>query len=76
VAEDGAVAAREDRGEPAPLAGEGGVADGVHARVEPVQPGRGDAALDGARREPEGDELGVGDDAVLARGQVGESVVG
>jgi hypothetical protein len=65
VAEDGGGAFREDGGHPAAVLGQLGAADGVHARMDRVQPALTDPVLDALPREPKRKQLPPSDDPVL-----------
>jgi hypothetical protein len=54
MAEDGPIAAGQDRRHPSPLIAEVRVADGVDATVDAVQAAGGDAIANRARREAGG----------------------
>jgi hypothetical protein len=72
MAQHGPLAAREHRGHPTSLAGEGGVADRVHAAVHSMQSFRPDSLLDRPPAEPERLELPAGDHPVLPHGELDE----
>ena len=74
VAEDGARTASQDRGEPASLPAEPGMADRVDATVEQMQVSTPDQALDLLGREASCEELPTADDSVLAGGELGRRV--
>jgi len=65
---------REGGCQPAGLSQKCGVADGVHAPVDPVQPPLGDEALDHPSRQAERCELPPRYEPVLARGERGDAV--
>jgi hypothetical protein len=66
VAEHRAVAGRHHGRHPAPLARHHGVADGVHAVIQAVQPADAGAEADRRVAEPERQQLPASDDAVLS----------
>ncbi|HZB76295.1 MAG TPA: hypothetical protein VE526_08745 [Solirubrobacteraceae bacterium] len=72
VAQDGAVAARENRGPPAAGDADGAMTDGVDAAMEDVEAAVGDADVDLGFGEAEREQLPACDDAALLRGEDGE----
>jgi len=65
VAQNGARAAGEDAGHPAPVAGKAAVTDGVHPLVDPHQMSLRHESLDRGLRVAEGHELPPSHDSVL-----------
>jgi hypothetical protein len=65
VAERGALAAREQRRQPPPLAAQRDVAGGVDAAEHRTQPSRVDGALDHPRGLAGGEQLGAREHTVL-----------
>jgi hypothetical protein len=57
------------------VAGGWEVADGVDAAVDPQKPADPEAVFDDIDGQPRIEELRAGDDAVLARGEVGDGFV-
>ncbi len=76
VTQDGAVAAGEDRGEPAALLAQVGVADGVDAAIEAVKASRADPAGDPLWGEAGPEQLVDPDHSVLAGGDPSRDPVG
>jgi len=66
AAGDGVVAACVNSGRQAAESRECSISDCVYARVQDVQAARADAAVDGARAEPQVEQLTARDDPVLA----------
>jgi hypothetical protein len=71
VAQHGALAAGEDRGDPFAFACEVWVADRIDAAVDAMKPALADAAADGHPSHTRRTELLVGDHSVLAGGDLG-----
>jgi hypothetical protein len=76
MAEDGLRAARQDGGHAPAIGAQDGVADGIHAAVDPMQPSPRGPLLRATGTEADGLELRQQDDPVLARGELGERPVG
>jgi hypothetical protein len=75
MAEDGALAAGKDRGQPLALLPESRVTDGVHAAVNAMKAADGDAVPDRTRRDTSGAQLSHGHDPVLGGGQPGDPLI-
>jgi hypothetical protein len=72
VAEQGALAEREDRRKPTRVAREARVPDGEHAAVDPMQPPAPNPTVDGAAAEACAPQLIEMDDAALRRGDASD----
>jgi hypothetical protein len=70
VTQRGSVTARKDRSEPAALARQRGVADGVDAAVEAMEAAPSRPLLHGPRAHPERPQLGERHDTMLASRQL------
>lgn len=70
--QDGALAAREHRRQPAPERSELRVTDGVDVAVDDEQAPTCDHALDPMTAQAAGDQLAMGDHPVLPLGQPGQ----
>ena len=72
VTQNGARPTGEDGGEPAPLLSQIRVADRVDAAVEWVEVAAAEQALELIGRDAGVEELGTGDNSVLASGEIGD----
>jgi hypothetical protein len=72
VAQRGARAGEEQRGDEAAAQGQRVVADGVDAAVDGAQPARCRSVFDLVAAEPEGEELPAGDNPALTSGEPGD----
>ena len=75
MAEERPFAACEHRSHQLPMAGEDGVAHGIDAPVDPMQPAGPHPPRDRALAQPKVHELSTGHRSVLAHGQLGNPVI-